>query len=163
MIWVASEVSASALDYYNTKFKIIHLYWLLIVIESSLLWSYDVQMKTECLSYSRVFKFCSKQQGRKGRGRMIAKVMKYLNLLSRKYSLLCSLLFSYLNNSNEECNEMDHGREQNNHERAKKLSWGEREEKWGTCKLSRHVETIMLLYSLTIVLEILAIDDIRWR
>ena len=105
------------------------------------------------------------QSNREGREEeeWLQKLRKCLNLLSRKYSLLCSLLFSYLNNSNEECNEMDHGREQNNHERAKKLSWGEREEKWGTCKLSRHVETIMLLYSLTIVLEILAIDDIRWR
>ena len=54
------------------------------------------------------------------------KLRKCLNLLSRKYSLLCSLLFSYLNNSNEECNEMDHGREQNNHERAEKLRREER-------------------------------------
>ena len=56
----------------------------------------------------------------RGRGRMIAKVKKMFELLSRKYSLLSSLLFSYLNNSNEECecNEMDHGRKLNNHERA---------------------------------------------
>ena len=39
----------------------------------------------------------------RGRGRMIAKVKKMFELLSRKYSLLSSLLFSYLNNYNEEC------------------------------------------------------------
>ena len=85
----------------------------------------------------------------RGRGRMIAKVKKMFELLSRKYSLLSSLLFSYLNNSNEECecNEMDHGRKLNNHERVELR----REEAWGTCKLSMHAETIMLVYSLTTV------------
>ena len=50
---------------------------------------------------------------------------------------------------------MDHGRELNNHERAELA----RRDEGRTCKLSMHADTIMLVYSLTIVLEILATDD----
>lgn len=46
---------------------------------------------------------------------------------------------------------MDHGRELNNHERAELASRDEGR----TCKLSMHADTIILVYSLTIVLEIL--------
>ena len=46
---------------------------------------------------------------------------------------------------------MDHGRELNNHERAELA----RRDEGRTCKLSMHADTIILVYSLTIVLEIL--------
>ena len=46
---------------------------------------------------------------------------------------------------------MDHGRELNNHERAELASRDEGR----TCKLSMHADTIILVYSLTI-LEILS-------
>ena len=51
---------------------------------------------------------------------------------------------------------MDHGRELNNHERAELAS---RDEEGRTCKLSMHADTIILVYSLTIVLEILSKTD----
>ena len=76
------------------------------------------------------------QQGREEE-EWLQKLRKCLNLLSRKYSLLCSLLFSYLNNSNEECNEMDHGQEQNNHERAEKLRRERREGERANCQDTR--------------------------